>query len=221
MNQRLKDLMAWVDARQVRERALLLGACVLVLSGGWNLVLLEPLRAKEHEVDADVQALEQRLQALQAQADGILRAHSTDPNVELRKRADSLRRQIEVLDARIAEHTVTLIKPREVARFLEELLSEHQELRLVRLENVLPEPILDGSQTPEDGGAPSSGLYKHGFEIELRGGYLGTLRYLQALESLPWNFFWETLDYETQEYPEGKTTIRAFTIGTEEVWVGA
>jgi len=212
--------MAWMDSPHPRERALLLLALAAVLYGSWDLGLMGPLREKQETLDANVQEVEQEIRKLQAQGDGILRANSIDPNQAPRSRAEALRRQIEGLDAQIRQRTVTLIPPQEMARFLEELLSERTELRLVRLENLAPEPMLDLPQPTAGADESTPGLFKHVFVIELRGGYLSTLSYLRALEDLPWNFFWEDFEYQVEEYPKGKATIRAYTVSADEVWVG-
>ena len=164
--------------------------------------------------------VERQIQTFQTQGEQILQANSLDPNRELQDRAETLRRQIEALDAQINVHTVTLIPPKEMARFLEDLLNEDTELRLIRLENLVPEPLLDVPQPATGANGSSPGLFRHGFVIELRGGYLSMMSYLRALEALPWDFFWEALEYKVGEYPEGRTTIRAYTVSADEVWVG-
>ena len=220
MRERLRDLMSWVESRDLRERALLLAACAAVLFGLWELALMEPLREKQKAIDTNLREIEEQLRSSEVQGERILQAHSADPNQELRKLAETLGGQIEVLDARIHEHTVSLIPPKEMARFLEELLNERTKLRLIRLENLGPEPMLEVPLATAGAEGSSSGLFRHGIVIEFRGGYLDTLRYLRALEGLPWNFFWEDLEYQVQEYPEGKITIRAYTVSTDEVWAG-
>jgi MSHA biogenesis protein MshJ len=218
VRKRVRELMAWMDARHPRERAFLLVALIAVLYASWDLVLMAPIREKGAIIEAKTEEVEGEIQKLKDRGDEILRVSSIDPNLELRSRSEELRRQIEGLDARIREYTVTLIPPKEMARFLEELLSERTELRLVRLENLAPEPMLD--LPSPDSGESTPGLFKHGFEIELRGGYLSTLDYVRALEGLPWNFFWEDLEYRVENYPEGEATIRAYTVSSEEDWVG-
>jgi len=220
VRKRLRDLMAWADSRHPRERALLLAAFAAVAFGLWDLGLMGPLRESRETVDTNTQEVEQKIQTLQTQGEQILQANSLDPNRELQDRAEALRRQIESLDAQIRVHTVTLIPPEEMARFLEELLNEETELRLVRLENLGPEPLLEVPQPATGANGSSPGLFRHGFEIDLRGGYLSMLSYLRALEALPWNFFWEALEYKVEKYPEGRATLRAYTVSADEVWVG-
>ena len=116
MRKGLRDLMAWTDSRQPRERALLFAAFATGVFGLWNLGLMGPLRERQETVDAKVQEAERQIRALQAQGEKILHASSLDLNRDLQNRAETLRRQIDSLDARIREHTVTLIPPMETRR---------------------------------------------------------------------------------------------------------
>jgi len=221
VKRRLRAIVDWADSRAPRERVLLIVTALTVLYGGWNAVLVEPLREEQDAVTARIGDLEKKVRGLKAQEQRILEEHGADPDEALRQRARSLRSQIEALDARIHEHTVPLIPPREMARFLEEVLAEQTGLRLVRFSNLVPEPMLELPGSEEGEPAAGAGVYKHGFVIEVRGGYLSMLRYLEALEQLPWSFFWESVEYEVQEHPEGIARIRAYTISTEEGWIGA
>jgi MSHA biogenesis protein MshJ len=157
--------------------------------------------------------LEAEVRALEAQAAGIVAAHERDPDAEARVRRDALVQQNAELDARIQAHTVGMIPPAEVPRFLERLLQEQEGLELVRLESLGAEPLLEA-------GEGSVGVYRHGFEVVVDGTYLGTLDYLRALEALPWSFFWESLDYEVIDHPLGRARIRAWTLGAGEEWFG-
>jgi MSHA biogenesis protein MshJ len=118
-----------------------------------------------------------------------------------------------------------MVTPAEMARFLEEVLAERTDLRLIRLENIGAEPLLKDPDRKTDaaenaGGAVRPGIFKHVFEVELEGRYLSALDYLEALEALPWSFFWEALAYRVEEHPNGRATIRAYTLSAEEDWIG-
>jgi MSHA biogenesis protein MshJ len=56
--------------------------------------------------------------------------------------------------------------------------------------------------------------------MEIRGGYLSTLRYLEELEDLPWRFFWKSLNYEVLEYPEARVVLTVETLSLREGWIG-
>jgi len=215
---RVRQALAWIDERSLRERALLLAAFVGVLYIGWGLLLMQPVRERQAALRDEEHQVREQVEALGRQEAEIRRAHAADPDRELRARAGSLTQQIGVLDERIRQHTVALVPPREMAKVLEEVLRREDALQLVRLEHLGAEPVLEPSAP---GATSATGIFRHRFELELQGGYLATLGYLRALEELPWEFFWEGLEYRVDEYPEGTATIRAFTLGAEEGWVGA
>jgi MSHA biogenesis protein MshJ len=50
-------------------------------------------------------------------------------------------------------------------------------------------------------------------QLQLEGSYLATLRYLRALEDLPWKFFWEGVEYEVIEHPTARITLDLYTLG--------
>jgi MSHA biogenesis protein MshJ len=58
-------------------------------------------------------------------------------------------------------------------------------------------------------------------ELELSGDYMDTLYFLQALEALPWRFFWDRVEYVAGEgETRGRLTLRLYTLGLEEAWIG-
>lgn len=221
VRRRLREVEDWIDARAPRERALVLVAALAVLGGIWTLLLMDPLARAGAELDEEAQRIQKQIRELTAQGEAIIETGARDPNAELRDRGESLKRQIAVLEQRIQERTVSMISPAEMSRLLEKMLLEDSDLRLVRLENLGSEALLDGEETSDASAEEHVGVYKHSFEVVLEGRYLSTLRYLSALEALPWNFFWETLAFEVQDHPDGRATIRAYTLSAEEGWVGA
>ena len=73
---------------------------------------------------------------------------------------------------------------------------------------------------PDGKGETRAGLHRHGFALEFSGGYLATLNYLQALERLPWRFFWDSVDYEVMQYPRSIVRLKLYTLSLSEDWIG-
>jgi MSHA biogenesis protein MshJ len=48
---------------------------------------------------------------------------------------------------------------------------------------------------------------------------MATLRYLSVLESLPWHFIWDNIEYHVTDYPQAEITIRIYTLSFEEKWL--
>ena len=49
---------------------------------------------------------------------------------------------------------------------------------------------------------------------------MDTVNYLKSLESLPWRFSWDSVDYQVKQYPVAETTLRLYTLSFEENWLG-
>ena len=110
-----------------------------------------------------------------------------------------------------------------MARFLEQLLVQEPGLQLLRLKTLEAAPLIDAG---EQGGASTANtdagtaVFRHAFEIAFSGGYLATLRYLKALEALPWKFVWDSVDYEVVAYPQSTVRLRLHTLSLSEDWIG-
>lgn len=109
-----------------------------------------------------------------------------------------------------------------MAQVLEQLLARTSRMTLHALrtlppESVTPSDARPATATPE---APAAQIYKHGVELELGGTYLETLNFLQAVEALPWRFFWDRIEFTVQAHPEGRVKLTLYTLGLQEGWIG-
>ena len=129
------------------------------------------------------------------------------------------------MNKKIEERLSSMIRPDEVARMLEELLGKENELKLLALSSVEPSPSADPSLDQAGSESNPKALnvmqfYRHGFEIQLEGTYLGTLHYLESIEGLPWGLSWDRITYEVTEYPRARISIELHTLSREENWIG-
>jgi MSHA biogenesis protein MshJ len=83
-------------------------------------------------------------------------------------------------------------------------------------EDAAEEP--SGTAAAERSDAPN--LYRHSLVLTLRGSYLDFLRYLEAVERLPWHLYWSGLELRTDEYPVNDITIELTTLSLDEEWIG-
>jgi len=63
-------------------------------------------------------------------------------------------------------------------------------------------------------------IYKHGMRIVFEGDYFKTLKYLQALETMPWRLYWDNVEYHVTEYPKASVAITVHTLSLDEGWIG-
>jgi MSHA biogenesis protein MshJ len=97
---------------------------------------------------------------------------------------------------------------------LSDILNRNNQLTLIKLDT-LPITTLLKSKQPQ-----LNPIYKHGLTITFSGSYLDTFNYLKALESMPWHFIWESIDYQVKDYPIAETTLRVHTLSFKESWLG-
>ncbi|NOZ53973.1 MAG: hypothetical protein GXP08_12740 [Gammaproteobacteria bacterium] len=66
----------------------------------------------------------------------------------------------------------------------------------------------------------SAGIFRHGIEIEFYGDFKSTLSYLQAVEALPWRFYWDEVNYSVEEYPRALVKVTLYTLSLDRGWLG-
>ena len=234
---RLRELMAWIDALSFRERGLILVIALFVFYGLWDTLLMQPLDAKQEKLSKQLEQTQQEVLGLQQQAQTIVELHGVDPNAKNRAKLEKLQKELDAIKEELKQSTAHLIAPKDMAKVLETVLKQSEGLNFVRLEGlgVTPlvkegtvEGIIDVEQDiskadDEQGVFPVASLqmaYLHGLRIEFEGGYLDTLDYLRKLEALPWAFFWDSVDYQVEEYPKGMSSITVYTLSLDENWIG-
>ncbi len=234
---RLRELMAWIDALSFRERGLILVIALFVFYGLWDTLLMQPLDAKQEKLSKQLEQTQQEVLSFQQQAQTIVESHGVDPNAKNRVKLEKLQKELDAIKEELKQSTAHLIAPEQMAKVLETVLKQSDGLNFVRLEGLGVTPLVEKSSvetfideaqgamltTEEKGLSPDRTLqtaYLHGLRIEFEGGYLDTLDYLHKLEALPWAFFWDSVDYQVEEYPKALSSITIYTLSLDENWIG-
>jgi MSHA biogenesis protein MshJ len=225
--ERARAGLDWLDARSMRERAVILAGALALLLAVWQTVLMDPIAQLRASSAVDLPALSSELPALNAHLEQLEVALKNDPDAAAREHRDALRAERGELDARLTELTDGLIPPSEMSDALRELLRREPGVSLVKLEALPAEPLLidDATQTggasaPRDPNQPQPAVFKHSVVIELKGDYLSTLRYVESIEELKWRFFWDSLDYQVEEHPEAHVRLILYSLSLREGWLG-
>lgn len=215
MKEQLEQLLARMDAFALRERILLVLTLVFVLFIIWNGILLSPVSAEKKRISTEMAGLQQQTATAQRQIQSITTSVVVDPNKENRERAAALKKELAALDESIGH---LAIGATELTKVLREMLTKEPELKLVRIRNLVSTPLEVAVAQGTAGGAGR--MYRHGLVIEMEGGYFSALRYLRALEGLPWQLSWSSLDYKVQNYPVAHITLTIHTLSLTEGAVG-
>lgn len=210
---RYAELQEKFAALSARERIIIWAAGAVLLILGWYLVWGEPALATHTRLAKETAGLEMQLAGLNQQLQNQSQQSNTGV-VQQQRQLEQVRQRNDEVQQRIDSYAAELISPTEMARLLEKVLERRPSLELRRLSNHGAEDLL-----PDD--VPGERrLYRHRFEMELRGPYLELLAYLEDLESLPWRLYWQGIEIESDEYPENIIRIEVATLSLHEEWIG-
>ena len=230
-----RDWLERYDALSLRERGIVALLVAVVMYTTVQLLMVDPLVASTAGMERELRDLQTQVQVQRAEIAAIRARNEHDPNAELRTRLERLTRANAELDERLKARMRGFIQPAQMARALEEVLSQKTSLSLYQVRSLAPQPLLAepvteatasgeervvvaDPQAPENELPPM--LYRHGLEIEFRGSYMDTLAYLRALEQLPWEFYWDGVALEVEDYPRARVVITVYTLSLGEGWIG-
>ena len=211
------ELKALYDARSPREHLYMVSILVIALVGIFDLAVWTPSHAKHDQLDIAIQGLREDIIKFEEQMNQIYAQSQNDPNSSYRHRLKEINSQIDELNATIIDLNQVLISPKTMTQMLDKVFQKHKNLDVLSISSI-PEDQLQVVHLPK---APDNALYRHGIEIIVEGGYRDVMNYLQELQNLNWQIYWESLKYEIEEYPNGKLTLIVYTLSLDKKWIGA
>lgn len=222
MKEKLLQLTNWIDTLSIRERSFLLLALVIAIFLVWNQVLLEPLDIQAKQLQIKLKKQNKDLVRVRQQQKEVIERSAADPDAQNIQQIATLKKAIQKLDVRLQSMTVDLISPQQMAKVLEEVLTRETDLQLVRVQSLPPLALTDheDAKSKKRGEKVLPGVYRHALKIEFKGSYLSTMRYMQALEKLSRRFYWGSLDFSVEAYPQARVTITVNTLSLNEAWIG-
>lgn len=214
MKEKWQQLLVRFDALSLRERLLVTIGVVALLFTSVDTLYLQPADEALRKAATSHKQLAQTLRQQQEQINLLRSKAPLDPDQANRSRKNLLQTELQRLSEDSQSHSRRYVNPKEVSGILAELLKDHPGLALEKVANLPAEAVLDKTD-----GKDQIQVYRHGLKLRLTGGYLETLDYLKAIETLPWAFYWDSLDYEVAEHPNAsiELTLYAYSLGKE--WI--
>lgn len=220
---RVRTLMRRFDQRNQRERLLLIaaGAAVVLLladrlwlSPAWHAY--QAGRSVQVSARQQSQGLQADIQLLQIQGT----AQARQQQVELQQWRQRLRDG----DTALRTHEDSLVGPERMRDLLAQLLSRHGDVRLRALRSLGRSDVLGPGLAAAPGAAATGadaagGLYRHGVELALEGGYADLLGYLKAMEALPQRVLWGAISLKVDQHPRSVLTLRVYTLSRDSAWL--
>jgi MSHA biogenesis protein MshJ len=196
------------DRLSLRERVLTSAATLVVLVAMFQVLVLKRLELHRKLLTQQLTEIVAAVNDTAGTGDG------TDSTGATLQRTVALAEQLKQANARLDSESAGLIPPQRMTQVIHDVLSRQQGVTLVSLRSVAPHALVDGS-APGASGSP----YVHTVVLVMQGQYLDVLAYLQALESLPYHFYWQSLELDATHYPMTQVTVRLGTVSMSHDWI--
>ena len=219
MNQTWLKAVTRFDALKPRERVMVWAAgAVVIVWIGFNVFIDQGL-TRHKRLSTDLLGQKTALAQLQLQTSELMRAAGQDPNAAGRARIEALTAKRAQFDADLRGIQDGLVPPDRMAKVLEQMLSRHAGVRLLKLRTLPVSALAQPAGSAGGNPATKNPVYKHGIEVTVEGGFLDLLRYQAKLEKLPWRMFFARASVNAIDYPRVTMTVTLYTLSLEEAWL--
>lgn len=204
-------LAARIDTRSTRERIALFTVLLVVLYGAADLFMFTPQARELKRAELKVADYRRRI----AFSEGLLSQTTVraDPAVLARERLAAAQKGLAERGRAMDGLAGRLIPPQQMAKLLEGLSKQQPGLKLVSLKTLDVEAV----------GAPATaelgGLYRHGVELVLEGGYVAFAAYLARVEAMPYRVYWGGLELDARGYPNSTMRFTVYTLSQDKTWL--
>ena len=203
-----------IDALALRERVLVLAALLVLVVTGWQTLFMDRL-------DLRRRAAQERLTSLASDAGTAESDAASNSMTTALEREHALRRRLDELNAEVGGASGAVVTPGQMAAVVQEVLLRKGGLTLVSMRNLAPVPVVaappDAAQKSD---MPPQGPWVHPLEIVVEGDYAAVTAWLDALEALPWKFYWRALELDATRWPRNRLRLEVGTMSSSTTWMG-
>lgn len=219
----LISLQEKIDARIMRERALILATVFAIIFMLWTFAVQSSIDKKTQETRDSLAALATQRTTVQTQIAAATQSLLNDPDKQKQEQIKQLQIDIAGVENQLQNVSQNLIKAEHLPQALQEVLQKTQQLTLLEVKT-LPAQELHFTEVktntqnsqPTELEESRAGVYQHAVELRISGSYNQLLQLLISLEHLPWRFYWQSLDYHVDQYPNAEVILRVYTLSSEE-----
>lgn len=219
MKTKLKELESKFNLLTKRERVILISVLLVCLASAFQLLVVDMLTASNEKLEKQLQDAKAQTESLTRDIKLLTFSLQVGPNQAERQRIIQLELDINRVNSELNDAVSKLMPAAKVPEVMREMLSLEKKVELVSIEN-LPVSQLVGKELAKGQVRGTSGLYKHSFEMVIRGGYLDIYQFLTKMQQTSWQFFWDEMDYQVKHYPKADVTFVVSTLSTDEAWIG-
>jgi len=224
-------------------RRLLISGVLALIYALVDLVLVQPLMDEFSEVTKAVEKAKADTKSYTAKMLNVQNKFGIDPTLSDQEQIEKMTNVLKKLEAEISRTSSEFVDPRQMVDLLYAMLNQGKTLSLIAIEK-LPVDIIDihgnsASTLPANLDVSDAkealqsiekikqsqhkdnkdSMYRYEVELTVQGSYIELLNYLQKLESLPWNLFWENVELKVKEHPVSELRLSVYTISLHNNWM--
>ncbi len=214
------------EAFSLRERSLIAASIIVVMFLFWDNLLLSPQEIQQKKIVVEMYNTNQQTETVTEKIKEMSAALRGSQVTHINARVNELQTLLGKLKQQQKDLTIEFIQPVQMAGVLRDMLHAESGLGLTSLESLGVQPLFptkgDNKTKNEKKGTRTQQpeIYKHGLRIVFEGNYFKTLKYLRALEAMPWSLYWDNVEYRVTKYPKASVVITVHTLSLHEGWIG-
>ena len=204
----MEKLNNWFQRLTQHQRIILLIVFLGVIYFIWSSIWGGVYAARDVELQTQKRSIQEKITTIK-QTEQRLTAAARDPQI------GELKKQLQAIDLQLKKANRNIISAHQMLIQLNGMFLHDSGITLRRVEDQGVIPFKDSS-TPDGNNKTALPLYQHNFIIEFSGNYFSTIHYLKQLQKLPWQLYFDSIDYQVTKYPEADVIIHVHTLSLDE-----
>ncbi|TVS11984.1 MAG: hypothetical protein EA419_06455 [Wenzhouxiangella sp.] len=214
IGQKVQQLAENINGLSLRERGLLMLACLAVIFLLWDGFLMSPVRERQSTVQDELEQIRGRVAQLTTSIQNLATRPDRDADRALQGRVRALEDEIARLEQDLEQQFAGAVRPRHAVDVLAGLLEGHAGLTVTALENLPPETLDDGD------GATVTGMYVHRIRVSVEGDHASLRNYLARIADLPRGIFLESMHLSVPAWPVNRIDLIFYSLTLDDSWLG-
>ena len=240
MKEYLIKLRFKIDRISLRERIIILAGILASVTILWLFVFYYPQKGVLEQTRQVLDAEQTAIATLVQKRQSIENIAKDDTVIKLLNKFERLKVDMQQLQNKVVRYDQRFISEQELAKLLYSMLEQTRGVTIQNFSNVdfiqstLPEtlaaqaPVSSATSTPTSGQtsppnaelAPNKPEKAPGQRVQymltLEGDYFSIMAYLERLEQLPWQLYWDKMDYQVKNYPQAVVVVYFYTLKPSE-----
>ena len=196
----------------LRERVIIFAGlviCIISVSYFWQI---EEAIVEQQNASRERQVIYKQQQKIENEIIAANLRLQKDPIQELNNKIAFSQQTLASLDKQLDQKLVKFIHAHKMPIALTQVLAESPGVKISSLIS-LPVEAFNSSQQDKQ---INNIFYKHTLQVELIGSYNAIYQYLLNIETLQEKFYWDSLDYQVQDYPLATVVLQIYTLSDQQ-----